>query len=99
MPIAQKLLKLRESSNLTQSQLANKLFISQQTYSRYETGLTEPTISTLQKIADFYCIPLNYFSESNQHDYSTIFILSNEEIETLKKAKKIIEKIIDFKAK
>lgn len=97
MSIAQKLLNLRENSNITQSQLAKKLYINQQTYSRYETGVTEPTIGFLQKIADFYCIPLNYFSESDQKNDDTVFILSNEEIETLKKAKIIIEKIIDFK--
>lgn len=95
--IAKKLLNLRERANISQSKLAKILFINQQTYSRYETGITKPTISTLQKIADFYGVPLEYFAENKQGtDYQTVFSLTKDEIEILKEAKKIIDKIIGF---
>ena len=42
---------LRISNNLTQDQLAEKLFVTRQTVSNYENGKSRPDIDTLEKIA------------------------------------------------
>lgn len=42
---------LRISQNLTQDQLAEKLFVTRQTVSNYENGKSRPDIETIEKIA------------------------------------------------
>ena len=55
-----KLLELRKKNNLTQSEIAEKLFMSQNCYSSYENGRTEPNIETLCKLADLYKVSIDY---------------------------------------
>lgn len=42
---------MRESKNLTQDQLAEKLFVTRQTVSNYETGKTRPDVDMILRIA------------------------------------------------
>lgn len=55
-----RLLELRKANKLTQQELANKLFLTQNGYASYEIGRTEPNIETLCKLADFYNVTLDY---------------------------------------
>lgn len=50
---------LRECKNLTQDQLAEKLFVTRQTVSNYETGRSRPDIEMLTKIADVLDVDAN----------------------------------------
>ena len=58
--LAHRLRQLRLSKGLTQEELAEVLHISKETISRYESGLREPSISTLAAIVDFYDVDFNY---------------------------------------
>ncbi len=51
---------LRISRNLTQTEVAKILGITQGTYQKYEKGQVEPTIQTLITLADFYGVTLDY---------------------------------------
>ena len=51
---------LREDNDLTQNDLAKILFVSQNTYSRYENGLSQLTAETLILLADFYNVSIDY---------------------------------------
>ena len=51
---------LREDHDLKQSDVAKILNISQVSYGRYELGISEPTIESLIKLADFYNVSLDY---------------------------------------
>ena len=67
-----KIKELRVSHGKTQREVANYLNVSQFTYSRYELALTEPTIDSLIKLADFYDVSLDYLLErqyNNQIGY------------------------------
>ena len=44
---------LRKQLNISQSELANKMQLSQQSISKYEQGSREPDISTLKQLAKF----------------------------------------------
>lgn len=55
-----RLRSLRERKCLTQEEIAKKVSLSQNGYSSYESGRTEPSISTLCKLADFYDVSLDY---------------------------------------
>lgn len=46
--------KLRKSRGWTQPQLADKLSVSKQTISNWETGLKVPRMGTIQKMADLF---------------------------------------------
>ena len=73
---------LRERNNLTQEELAGKLYVTRQTVSNYETGKSRPDVDMILKIADimdvdantvFYGIPL---PESKQNAYRRMIITS-----------------------
>lgn len=57
--IGKSLKNIRESENLTQSKLAEKTGISQQSISRWESGQRFPNILDLVKLADYYKISID----------------------------------------
>lgn len=50
---------LREQRNLTQTELAKTLGISQRAYAHYEKGENEPSIETLIRLAEYYGVPVD----------------------------------------
>ncbi len=51
---------LRQGMNLTQDELAKALNISKSSISMYENGNREPDFETLEKIADYFHVDMNY---------------------------------------
>ncbi len=51
---------LREQNHLTQTQLAQKLHMAQNTYSQYETGKIEWTAPLLIQLAQLYGVSVDY---------------------------------------
>jgi transcriptional regulator with XRE-family HTH domain len=56
---ADKLKTLREERGLSQSQLADKLFVTRQAVSKWERDAGMPDIPSLQKIADFFHVTID----------------------------------------
>ena len=56
--------ELRESKDLSQEQMANKLEIAYGSYRQYESGKTLPPINVLRKISEVFDVPLKDLSES-----------------------------------
>ena len=54
---------LREDKDLTQKQVAEMLFITQQQYSLYEKGYREIPVSMIIKLAKFYNVSTDYILE------------------------------------
>lgn len=52
--------ELRKQRNLTQTQVANDLHISQRAYSYYETGDRQPNIDLLMDMAVYFNISIDY---------------------------------------
>ena len=50
--IGKNIRQLRTAKNLTQDELAEKLFVTRQTVSNYETGKSRPDVEMLVKISD-----------------------------------------------
>lgn len=63
--LAENLRRLRDDYNYTQTQIAEKLNISRQAYSNYETGKRIPDIDMLIRIADIYQITLEQLLVQN----------------------------------
>lgn len=53
------LLELRKKNNLTQDELAEKLFITRQAVSRWESGETTPNIETLKSLSTLFDVSIN----------------------------------------
>lgn len=60
--ICKNLKKYRLKCDMTQEEVAKALNKTPQTYSRYETGTSQPDIQTLIEIADLYHISLDYLT-------------------------------------
>lgn len=54
---------LREDKDITQAKLAEKLDLSQRTYSRYENADSMMPLDVLIKIADFHDVSIDYLLE------------------------------------
>lgn len=64
MIIGDKIAEARKRINISQAQLAEKLFISSQAVGKWERGESMPDIITFNRLADILGVDLNYFSEN-----------------------------------
>ena len=80
--------ELRKESNLSQKQIAEKLCISQQTYSDYENGKTEPTIETLITIKNFFNVTIEYLL-GLEDEYGNALFTKEEKAAGLSATKKV----------
>lgn len=56
----QRIRDLREDADLTQTEIAKILMVSQATYSRYENGTLDLPTAALIALADFYHVSVDY---------------------------------------
>jgi len=64
--IGNKITEARKKINISQAQLAERLFISPQAVGKWERGESTPDIITFNRLAEILGVDLNYFSESFQ---------------------------------
>lgn len=62
--IGNKIAEARKKINISQAQLAEKIFISAQAVGKWERGESMPDIVTLNKVAEILNVNLNYFSDN-----------------------------------
>ena len=65
--LGKKIKMARIELDLNQTQFARKINSKQKSVSRYETGVTIPSVETLVKIAKALRKPVGYFLEEEQH--------------------------------
>lgn len=58
--VYERIRNLREDSDLTQQQIADKLFINRRTYSSYENGIRGIPPEVLSDIADIFNTSVDY---------------------------------------
>jgi uncharacterized protein YjbI with pentapeptide repeats len=61
--IGNKIADARKKVNISQAQLADRLFISPQAVGKWERGESMPDISTFNRLAEILGVDFNYFSE------------------------------------
>ncbi len=59
MEVKDVLFQLRKKNDLTQDELAEKLFVTRQAVSRWELGETTPNIETLKMLSKLYDVSIN----------------------------------------
>lgn len=78
---------LRNREGLSQAELASKLGVAKSTISMYEVGKREPDFETLESIADFFNVDMNFLLGKSQNE-PTGYYLNDE---TAKMAQEIYE--------
>ena len=63
--LSEKIRELRRKSGLSQEELADKLDVSRQAVSKWETGSAVPTTETLVQLADFFGVSLDFLLRDN----------------------------------
>ena len=76
----QRIRSLREDHDLTQSQVAKILNVSQRTYSDYELGTIRIPVESLIQLAQFYNKDMNYITglTRSAHSFPSGYIKSQE---------------------
>jgi transcriptional regulator with XRE-family HTH domain len=64
--IGNKIAEARKQLNMSQAQLAERLFISPQAVGKWERGESMPDITTFGRMAKILGVDLNYFSANSQ---------------------------------
>jgi transcriptional regulator with XRE-family HTH domain len=59
MKIAEQLVKLRKAQNLSQDAVAEKLFVTRQTISKWEVGTSTPDLEQTVKLAELFEVGLD----------------------------------------
>lgn len=71
--------ELREDKDLTQKQVADKLYMHLTQYRRYETGERELSLETAVAIAKIYNVSVDYIAENDDLKNINNFDLTQEE--------------------
>lgn len=61
-----RLAELRKKHGLSQDELAEKVGVSQQTMSKYERGALEPDFETLNFLADYFSVSIDYLLDRDE---------------------------------
>lgn len=71
MSFGKKLKEIRKQHNLTQKNMGEKLMLEQSTYSRYESGMSNPNIDIINRVVETFGVTLQSLMQSD--DKSVIF--------------------------
>lgn len=91
--LTKRLKSLRESKQLTQQELADKLNLSRVRYNNYETGKRSPDYDTLQVIANFYDVSIDYLLGNTDNPNSEIVLTDKDEKDIAKTMQKLKEQL------
>lgn len=63
---------LRVQKNLSQQDIADRLSINRTTYTKWELGVSEPSLTMLLKLAEIYDVDCNWLLEKTECESSTL---------------------------
>lgn len=78
-----RLKELRISAKKTQKELATFLGVDRTTYTKYETGVSEPNLETLSRLANYYNVSIEYLIGISK-EVSTNETVDTNELQLLK---------------
>ncbi len=68
MTLSEKIYKLRKKSGLSQEQLAEKLNVSRQAISKWESGVSMPESEKMIALSDFFGVSLDYLMKEDAEE-------------------------------
>lgn len=80
MDFSARLKELRTDNDMTQTELADKLNLKASAISKYEKGITQPALDTLKKLAEVFCVTVDYLIGLSdiKNPYDSALITPNE---------------------
>lgn len=72
MEVSEKILKLRKANNMTQEELAEKLNVSRQSISKWESGQTIPELEKLVSMSEVFHVTTDYLLKPSELDELSI---------------------------
>lgn len=84
---------LRSRENLSQAELASVLGVAKSTISMYEVGKREPDFETLEAIADYFNVDMNFLLGKSGSENNTIVLTKRDTRDIKKDLDSIMEKI------
>lgn len=72
MEFKDRLVQLRKSTNLLQTDMAKKIGVARATYGSYEQGTRQPDFETLQRIAQFFGVSTDFLLGNSVDSKQTI---------------------------
>lgn len=85
--LAKNLIKLRQSKNWTQDDMSEKLHISRQAISKWETGASVPNLDILLKLSKLYNISINEILEPSTpnkiNNFEEIIDVDSEKLKSI----------------
>lgn len=73
MDLGQKLKQLRKKRGIQQDVIAEAFNVSRGTVSNWELNRRVPSIKTLEKLAQYYNVSVDYFVESKPNELTEVF--------------------------
>lgn len=83
MKYGDRIAQLREKKAMTQEDLASKLGISRASLSHYETSRREPDYETINKIATFFNVSVDYLLGRTEHPNMVLEVDVRQFVESL----------------
>lgn len=68
MTLEKKLARLRKREGLSQAEVSEKLDVSRQAVTKWETGTSRPSIENLQSLSRLYNVPLEYLLDESEDE-------------------------------
>lgn len=68
MNLSEKIIKIREENNLTQDQMAEKIFVTRQAISKWERGVSYPSLDVLRLISKEFKISMNNLLDVSENE-------------------------------
>lgn len=78
MNLSEKIYELRKSNNMSQEQLAERIGVSRQSISKWESGESTPEMERLLELSNIFNVTTDYLLKSNKSDK---LLVQNEKIE------------------
>ena len=94
MEFSQKLILLRRQKELTQEELAEKLFVSRTAVSKWESGRGYPSIESLKKISEIFSVSLDELLSAEE----TVVIAEKDKSENHRRIIDLIFGLLDIAA-
>lgn len=66
MTLDKKLAHLRKREGLSQADISEELDVSRQAVTKWETGLSRPSIENLQSLSKLYNVPIEYLLDDSK---------------------------------
>ncbi|MER2081538.1 MAG: helix-turn-helix transcriptional regulator [Ruminococcus sp.] len=96
---SENLVRLRKATGMTQQQVAEKLGINRTTYTKYETGVTEPSFEMLLRISELLGVGIDTLFNGGAERELLLSVsdskksaLSDDEVEILEAYRSLSEK-------